>query len=71
MSFRDCFRRLYDLVVDKSITVMNMFLSGWEDGGEAWSWSRRLWVWEEELLDECRALLLTVYLQDLFQMRGI
>jgi len=63
MSFSDRFRHTYDLVVKKSIMARDIFLSGWEVGGEAWSWSRRLWVWEEELLDECRALLLTVHLQ--------
>jgi len=30
----------------------------------AWQWRRRLWVWEEELVEECRDLLLTVILQD-------
>jgi hypothetical protein len=37
---------------------------GVEVGGEAWQWRRRLWVWEEELVEECRELLLTVTLQD-------
>jgi len=32
-------------------------------GGEAWKWRRRLWVWEEELLEECRLFLLIVTLQ--------
>ena len=36
---------------------------GWEVGGEAWKWRRGLWVWEEELLKECRLLLLDVSLQ--------
>lgn len=31
-------------------------------GGGAWQWCRRLWVWEEELLVECRDLLLTISL---------
>jgi len=35
VSFRDRFRRLYDLAIDKSFTVRDMFLSGWEDGVEA------------------------------------
>ena len=30
----------------------------------AWQWRRRLWVWEEELVEECRDLLLTITLQD-------
>ena len=36
---------------------------GWEDGGEVWRWRRRLWVWEEELVEECRILLTNVALQ--------
>ena len=42
-----------------------MFLRGWGEGGGAWQWRRRLWVWEEELLKECRLLLLNVSLQPL------
>lgn len=40
-----------------------MFDLGWDEGGEAWKRRRRLWAWEEELLGECRLLLLTVVLQ--------
>ena len=58
------FRRLYDLAENKAITVRNMFSLGWEDGGEAWQWRRRLWAWEEELVGECRELLSNVTLQD-------
>ncbi|XP_024640828.1 uncharacterized protein [Medicago truncatula] len=58
------FRRLFDLTVHKSISVRNMFLLGVDVGGEALRWRRRLWAWEEELVEECRALLLTVSLQD-------
>ncbi|XP_039688726.1 uncharacterized protein [Medicago truncatula] len=35
-----------------------------EEGG-GWQWRRRLWVWEEELLAECRLLLVNVSLQPL------
>jgi len=31
-----------------------MHILGWEERGEAWRWRRRLWVWEEEMLAECR-----------------
>lgn len=34
--FRVRFSRLLDLAVTKSVTVRNMFLQGWEEGGEAW-----------------------------------
>ena len=62
--FHERFRRLYDLAINKAITVRNRFLLGWDDGGEAWQWCCRLWAWEEELIEECRELLLNVSLQD-------
>ena len=30
---------------------------------EAWSWGRRLWAWEEELVVECRRLFNDIVLQ--------
>ncbi|RHN70051.1 putative reverse transcriptase zinc-binding domain-containing protein [Medicago truncatula] len=57
------FGRLLDLAVNKSISVADMFELGWDEGGEAWQWRRRLWAWEEELLGECRILLSDVSLQ--------
>ena len=51
------FSRLFDLSLNKSSTVAEMFSLGWEVGGAAWSWRRQLWEWEEELLGECRFLL--------------
>ncbi len=41
-----------------------MFSLGWEERGETLKWWRRLWAWEEELVEECRDLLLTVTLQE-------
>ncbi|AES89497.1 hypothetical protein MTR_4g076130 [Medicago truncatula] len=61
--FCEKFRRLYDLSDNKLANVAQMFQWGWDVGGEAWKWRRRLWVWEEELLKECRLFLLTVTLQ--------
>jgi len=40
--FRDRFSRLFDLALNKSITVKEMFVLGWGVGGEAWRWRRRL-----------------------------
>ena len=57
------FRRLFYLAVEKSCSVLAMFSLGWEDGCAAWRWKRKLWVWEEELLVECRTLLQSVSLQ--------
>jgi len=33
VSFRVCFSRLFDLVVNKLITIKDMFLQGWGEGG--------------------------------------
>lgn len=55
VSFRSHCSRLYDLVVDKSVTVRSMFLHSWEEGGGV----------EVALLEECRMLLLDVSLQNL------
>jgi len=38
-----------------------MFAKEWEVGDEAWKLRQRLWIWEE-LLVECRNLLLSVML---------
>ncbi|AES96765.1 hypothetical protein MTR_5g041190 [Medicago truncatula] len=37
---------------------------GFEGWRGAWQCHRRLWAWEEKLIEECRDLLLTVTLQD-------
>jgi len=63
--FRARFSRLFDLALNKSITVKEMFVLGWGVWGEAWRWCRRLWEWEEELLEECRILLANISLQPL------
>ncbi|GAU52005.1 hypothetical protein TSUD_418090 [Trifolium subterraneum] len=60
---RDRYRRLYDLATNKSLSVADMRELGWEEGGMAWQWRRRLWVWEEEMLGECIGLLHTIVLQ--------
>ena len=57
------FGRLFDLATTQLISVADMFELGWEEGGEAWRWRRRLWAWEEDMLAECRQLLDGVYVQ--------
>ncbi|CAJ2667177.1 unnamed protein product [Trifolium pratense] len=59
-SLRERYERLFDLAENKSASVAEMFLRGWE----AWEWRRQLRAWEEELLGECQAYLLTISLQD-------
>ena len=57
------FRRLYELSENKMATVAQIFAWGWDEEGEAWKWRRRLWAWEEVLVEECRNMLLNVMLQ--------
>ncbi|CAJ2678024.1 unnamed protein product [Trifolium pratense] len=64
ISLRERYGRLFDLAENKSASVADMFMRGWEAGGEAWEWRRQLRAWEEEMLGECQALLLTISLQD-------
>jgi hypothetical protein len=43
--------------------VEDMESLGWEEGGNAWRWRRRLLAWEEESLRECVVLLNNIILQ--------
>jgi len=38
-------------------------LLGWGEGGEAWTWRRRMLAWEEDQVKEYRILLHDVSLQ--------
>jgi len=44
------FRRMFDLAENKTITVANLFSLGLGQEGEGWSWRRKLWAWEEDML---------------------
>lgn len=57
------FPRLFDLAVDKVCTVAAMEREGWDVGGGAWVWRRRLFAWEEESVRECSFLLHNCVLQ--------
>lgn len=57
------FPRLFELVVNKWATVEDMERRGWEVGGDAWVWRRRLHAWEEESVSDCSILLHDVVLQ--------
>jgi len=37
---------------------------GWEVGGGAWEWRRRLLAWEEDSITECSSVLSNVVLQE-------
>jgi len=63
MPLRFKFPRLFDLVVNKMCSVADMKREGWEEGGRAWVWRRRLLAWEEESVRECSLLLFNVVLQ--------
>jgi len=60
---RTQFSRLFDLANNKLCTVADMCALGWEVGGEAWSWRRRLWAWEEEMVVEFSHFVSNVVLQ--------
>lgn len=64
------FTRLFDLASNKLSTVAEMHTLGWEEGGVAWRWRRRLWVWEEEMLAECRNFINGFIVQpDIYDMK--
>lgn len=57
LSLRDKLHRFFDLSEHKCLSVANMFSLGWGESGEAWKSRRRLFAWEDELVEECRILL--------------
>lgn len=63
VSLRKRFTRLYDLSLLKGESVFLMFTLGWGVDGAVWSWRRRLFAWEEELVGALMLLLLNVTLQ--------
>jgi len=50
------FPRLFSLAEYRWDTVVDMASRGWEEGGGAWVWRRRLLAWEEESVTKCVAL---------------
>jgi len=57
------FPRLFELTDNRWSTVEEMERRGWENGGEAWGWRRRLHAWGEESVTKCSILLHDVVLQ--------
>jgi hypothetical protein len=57
------YNRLYQLADNKLVTVSEMCQLGWDYGGEAWKWRRRLFAWEEGLVRVCVDRLSTCVLQ--------
>ena len=62
--------RLFNLSKNKLATVVSMLSPGWELGGGAWQWRRRLWAWEEELVEECRLFISNIFCSLIFQILG-
>jgi len=60
VSFSVRFSRLFELSVFKGESVLEMSQLGWGEGGEAWRWRRKLFVWEEEMVGELILLLANV-----------
>jgi hypothetical protein len=48
---------LFYLCIDKAVIVVEKMMQGWGVDGSEWRWRKRLFVWEEEQLDECVSLL--------------
>ena len=48
VSFKERFSRLFELSVDKRVSVFDLCHLGWGENGEAWKWRWRLFAWEEE-----------------------
>jgi len=44
IALKDKFSRLFELSDNK---MAEMKLLGWDEGGEAWKWHKRLWEWEQ------------------------
>ena len=60
---KNCFSRLFNLALEKSVFVADMVLGigvewGW------WRWRRNLFIWEYELVEECKVLLFNISLLD-------
>lgn len=51
------------MIENKWWTLAEMIYEGGGEGGEAWTWRRRLLVWEEDQVKEWRILLDDVSLQ--------
>jgi hypothetical protein len=62
---------LFELSVDKNILVTDMYRRGWGVEEAGWRWHQRLFVWEEELHNECCATLNFIFLQDVIPDRWI
>lgn len=63
VSLKDRFRRLFEVAVDKWVSVFDLCQLGWGENGEAWKWRRRLFAWEEDKVGELCLLLENVNLQ--------
>ena len=62
VSLKERFSILFELSVDKWVSVFDMFQLGWGENGEPWKWRRRLFAWEEEKVGELCLLLHNVTL---------
>jgi len=55
--------RLYELAENKMAIVAVMNFIGWRVNAKVWNWRRRLFVLEDELVEECVELLTSVVLE--------
>jgi hypothetical protein len=52
-SLKYMFGRLFDLCLDKNISITGMCWLGWGFGVNGWRWRRRLFAWEKDLWGDC------------------
>jgi len=63
VSLRVRFPRLFDLSLFQDVSMFDLCQLGWGVEGQAWSWRRRLFAWEEKVVGELIFLLPSVSLQ--------
>jgi hypothetical protein len=63
-SLKSRYGRIFDLCLDKDVSVVDMRRLWWGFGGSGWRWRRHLFAWEEEVWGQCYSTLGNVILQE-------
>jgi hypothetical protein len=54
---------LFSLSINKKVSVAEMRRLDWGVGGEGWRWQRRLFAWEERMVEEYSLLFVNIALK--------